>query len=143
MNRHNPSRKRREFSKLSNKYVSRNHLKQLSLVVRDVKSASGVGQAELELMLFIYDYEFFTITHVAAAMSKSRTKLYRRTILPLKKKGFIENVFHGKNVDSFVNALFKDADEKGSESRLGLSKKGRLFVQRFYRKLDGQEPIKV
>lgn len=141
MSRHHPVRQRRQFSKLNKRYVKRNDLKKLSLVLRDVKAHYEIGQAEIELLLFCYDYEFFTVNHVAKAMSKSRKKLYERTILPLKQKGYIEVVHHGKEVDAYINALF---DERlGNENRLGLSQSGRLLVQRIYRKLDGAEPINV
>lgn len=139
MSRHHPVRQRRQFSKLNKRYVKRNDLKKLSLVLRDVKAHYDIGQAEVEFLLFAYDYEFFTVNHVAQALSKSRKKLYERTVLPLKHKGYVDVVYHAKEVDSYVSALF---DEKlGNEHRLSLSKSGRLLVQRIYRKLEGGEPI--
>ena len=141
MSRHHPVRRGREFSKLNKRYVKRNDLKKLSLVMRDIKANYDIGQAELELLLFCYDYEFFTMNHIAKALSKSRKKLYERTVLPLKQKGYIEIVHHGKGVDVYINALF---DERlGNENRLGLSQSGRLLVQRIYRKLEGGEPINL
>jgi hypothetical protein len=139
MSRHHPGRQRRQFSKLNKRYVKKNELKKLSLVLRDVKANYDIGQAEVEFLLFAYDYEFFTVNHIAKSLSKSRKKLYERTVLPLKNKGYVEIVYHGKGVDSYINALF---DEKvGNEHRLGLSQSGRLLVQRIYRKLYGDEPI--
>jgi hypothetical protein len=141
MSRHHPSRQRRQFGKLNKRYVKHNELKKLSLVLRDIKSNYEIGQAELEFILFCYDYEFFTVSHIAEAMGKSRNKLYERTVLPLKQKGYIDIVYHGKEVDAYVNALF---DERlGNENRLGLTQSGRQLVQRIYRKLSGGEPISL
>jgi hypothetical protein len=141
MSRHHPVRQRRQFSKLNKRYVKRNDLKKLSLVLRDVKANYDIGQAEVEFLLFAYDYEFFTVNHIAKSLSKSRKKLYERTVLPLKNKGYVDIVYHAKEVDSYVNALF---DEKlGNEHRLSLSQSGRLLVQRIYRKLEGGEPINL
>ena len=141
MSRHHPSRRRRDFSKLNKRYVKRNDLKKLSLALRDVKLNFDIGLAEVETLLFCYDYEFFTINHLSKAMGKSRKKLYERTVLPLKQKGYIEVIHHGKEVDSYVNALFHE--KSGNEHRLGLSQSGRMLVQRIYRKLDGGEPINL
>jgi len=141
MSRHHPVRQRRQFGKLNKRYVNRNELKKLSMVLRDIKSNYDIGQAEIEFLLFCYDYEFFTVNHIAQAMEKSRKKLYERTILPLRHKGYLDIVYHGKEVDAYVNALF---DERlGNEHRLGLTQSGRLLVQRIYRKLDGGEPIQT
>lgn len=141
MSRHHPARRRRNFSKLNKRYVKRNDLKKLSLVLRDVKLHFNIGLGEVEALLFCYDYEFFTITHLANAMSRSRKKLYERTILPLKQKGYVEVIHHGKEVDSYINALFHE--KSGNEHRLGLSQSGRMLVQRIYRKLEGGEPINL
>ena len=123
MSRHHPGRRRRDFSKLNKRYVNKNHLKKWSLVVRDIKSNHDVQQTELEFMLFVYDYEFFTLSHIAKTMKRSKNKLYERTILPLKQRGWVEDVWHGKDVDTYVNALFEQ-NEKFHENRLGLSQKG-------------------
>lgn len=139
MSRHHNGRRRRDFNKLNKRYVANNYMKKWSLVVRDIKTNYGIQQAELEFMVYVYDFEFFTVSHVAKTMKRSREKLYERTILPLKKKGWIENVYHGKEVDQYVNALFQE--RRNHEHRLGLSQKGRMMVQRVYRKLDGSEPI--
>jgi len=141
MSRHHPGRRRRDFSKLNKRYVKRNDLKKLSMVMRDIKLNYNIGSAEIEAILFCYDYEFFTVNHLAKTMKKSKNKLYERTILPLKQKGYIEVIHPGKGVDSFVNAMFHEAGHH--ENRLGLSQSGRLLVQRIYRKLEGGEPINL
>ena len=140
MGRSHPSRKRRDFSKLNNRYVNKNYLKKWSLVTKDISSNYGVSQTELEFMLFIYDYEFFTVSHVAKVLKRSKKKLYDRTVLPLKREGHIETVYHGKGVDAYVDALFHERGVN-NENRLSLSQKGRLLIQRVYRKLEGGDPI--
>jgi len=141
MSRHHPVRKRREFSKLNKRYVKKNELKKLSMVMRDIRLNYDIGTAEIEAMLFCYDYEFFTVDHLAKAMKKSRSKLYERTVMPLQQKGYLEVIHHGKGIDSFVNAMFHEAGHH--KNRLGLSQSGRILVQRIYRKLEGGEPIKL
>jgi len=141
MSRHHPGRKRREFSKLNKRYVKKNELKKLSMVMRDIKLNYDIGTAEIEAMLFCYDYEFFTVDHLAKAMKKSRSKLYERTVMPLQQKGYLEVIHPGKGIDSFVNAMFHEAGHH--KNRLGLSQSGRILVQRIYRKLEGGEPIKL
>lgn len=116
-------------------------MKKWTLVVRDIKTNYGLQQTELELMMYIYDYEFFTVSHLAKVIERSRTKLYERTILPLKRNEWVETVYHGKSVDSYVNAMFNEKTQH--EHRLGLSQKGRMMVQRVYRKLEGAEPINL
>ena len=141
MSRHHPGRKRREFSKLNKRYVKKNELKKLSMVMRDIKLNYDIGTAEIEAMLFCYDYEFFTVDHLAKAMKKSRSKLYERTVMPLQQKGYLEVIHPGKGIDSFVNAMFHEAGHH--KNRLGFSQSGRILVQRIYRKLEGGEPIKL
>ena len=141
MSRHHPGRKRREFSKLNKRYVKKNELKKLSMVMRDIKLNYDIGTAEIEAMLFCYDYEFFTVDHLAKAMKKSRSKLYERTVMPLQQKGYLEVIHPGKGIDSFVNAMFHEAGHH--KNRVGLSQSGRILVQRIYRKLEGGEPIKL
>jgi len=141
MSRHHSGRRRRDFSKLNNRYVSKNYLKKWALVIRDVKKNYDLQQTEIEFLLFVYDYEFFTVSHAATVLKRSRTKLYERTVLPLKQRGWIETIYHGKDVDQYVNQLFHE--RSNHEHRLGLTQKARMMVQRVYRKLEGAEPINL
>ena len=141
MSRYHNGRRRRQFSKLNSRYVSKNYMKKWALVVRDIKDNYDLKQTELEFMLHIYDFEFFTVSYIAKTMKRSKAKLYERTILPLKRAGWIDNVHEGKDGDVYVNALFQERENH--EHRLGLSQKGRMMVQRVYRKLDGDEPINI
>lgn len=141
MSRHHHGRRRRDFSKLNKRYVAKNYMKKWPLVIRDIKKNYELQQTEVELMLFIYDYEFFTVSHLAQTMHRSRTKLYERTILPMKQRGWIETVYNNKSVDSYVNEIFKE--KQYHEHRLSLTQRGRMMVQRIYRKLEGGEPINL
>lgn len=141
MSRHHSGRRRRDFSKLNKRYVGKNYLKKWPLVMRDVKKNYDLQQVEVEFLLFAYDYEFFTVSHVATALKRSKAKLYERTVLPLKQRGWLETVYHGRGVDQYVNQLFHESSKH--EHRIGLTQKGRMMVQRIYRKLEGGEPINL
>lgn len=139
MQRFNPRKKRREFHFLSEKYIRRNYIKNLYLVFEDVKMNHNISRVHLEFMLYVYDYEFFTVKHIAEKLGRSKNKLYERTINPLKRNGYLEDAYHAKNVDAFVNAMFEE--RSFNDNRITLSAKGRLLVQRVYRKLEGEETI--
>ena len=127
----------REFLPLQGKYVRHNDMKYLSLAIRDMVNHTDLTRAELEFMLYTYDLEFFEITWAANTYNQSRKKVYERIILPLKKKGYITEYYnHQSEEDVQMFSLRRTA------SKLSLSHKGRHAVQRFYRKVYGEEDIK-
>lgn len=138
MKRHHPERMRREFSVLHQSLISKNYLKNLCLILDEFQKKYGIRRVDMEFMLFAYEYEFFTVTFIAKKLGRSRNKLYERTILKLKQEGYLEIVHSAKDVDGYVYALFKEVKDKNT-NRLTLSHKGRLAVQRFYRRLEGEE----
>tara|TARA_R110002074_G_scaffold170807_3_gene333139 strand:- start:307 stop:750 length:444 start_codon:yes stop_codon:yes gene_type:complete len=141
MSRHHSGRRRREFAILNSRYVNKNYLKSLSLVFRDIKENYGVNQKELEFMMYFYEYEFFTSHWAASVLKRSQKKLYERTITPLRQQGLLEVVYNKSNAD-FLGTIFAD-ETKNYRSRYAVSQKGRLIVQRVYRKLEGDDPIKL
>ena len=57
----------REVSKLPEKYVKHNYLKNLRSATNDfLDSNPDITKSYLHLMLFVYDLEFFTIDYVAS-----------------------------------------------------------------------------
>jgi hypothetical protein len=57
------SRLFREHSKLPEKYLGKNHLKNLRNVVKNfMEKNDGFTKAQFYFMLFVYDLEFFTIS---------------------------------------------------------------------------------
>ena len=129
----------RAFLPLQDKYVKRNYLKYYNLSIRDMVKYTDLTRAELEFLMFAYDLEFFEITWIAEAYGQSRKKLYERIILPLKKKGYLQEYLgvgkNGEDVDVHFNI-------RRNAQKLSVSHKGRHNVQRTYRKIEGEEEIR-
>ena len=145
MRRNQPSRKMREFSMLHEKYVNKNYMKYLKLAMRDMEDNHNVTFTQLKTLLFLYDYEFFTIDHAAKAMHQDKKKFAERTLWPLQKKGLITQVHKRWSVEtgSEADMFFASEKKRNYKVRYGVSRKGRLLVQRFYRKMEGEETIKL
>jgi hypothetical protein len=145
MSRTHKGRKFREFSMLNDRYVNNNYLKYYKLAKRDVCDRHGITENELESMLFMYDYEFFTRRHIAEALHQNVLKFYERVIMPLMKKDMVERVYYKSDLDKITmeQLAFLDFSKKNYRARYQMTQKARLIVQRFYRKLQGEEVIKI
>ena len=75
----------RESSKLNQKYVKRNQLKNLRKVLLSTQDRYDVFQKELMFMIWAYDLEFFTAKHASEDYGMSEKKLRERIIQPLLK----------------------------------------------------------
>lgn len=143
MARHHKGRKIREFSYLNDRYVNKNYLKYYKHAIRDVSAKTGLTMNEINVLLFMYDYEFFTASHMSEALYQSDRKFRQNILYPLQKRGWIEKVFDRKKVKemSFSQALLH---ERGRyRNRYSITQKARLAIQRFYRKLEGDEVITI
>ncbi len=145
MKRHRPERRMREFSHLHEKYVNKNYLKYLRLAETDMLQHYDVRPVEMQVMLFAYDYEFFTSTHMAESLFASPKKFRQRTLQPMMQKGLIHAVHKKFKVDtgSEADMYFTEEAKVNYKHRYGLTPKARHLVQRFYRKLEGEEAIKI
>jgi hypothetical protein len=145
MSRTHKGRKFREFSMLNKRYVNNNYLKYYKLAKRDVCARHEVTENELECMLFMYDYEFFTRKHIAEALHQNMLKFYERVMQPLMKKGMIERVYYRNDLEkaTMEQLAFIKYDKSRYRARYQITQKARLMVQRFYRKLHGEEVIKI
>ena len=129
----------REFLPLQEKYVRHNDIKYWSIAIRDMVKYTDLTRAELEFLLYVYDLEFFEIPWAAQTYGQSRKKLYERIILPLKKKGYLEEYFNPTKRREDVDVHF---NIRRNAQKLSVSHKGRHNVQRLYRKLYGEEEIR-
>lgn len=145
MSRTHKGRKFREFSMLNDRYVNNNYLKYYKLAKRDVCSNYDVTENEIECLLFMYDYEFFTRKHIADALHQNMPKFYERVMHPLMKKGMIERVYYRNDLEkaTMEQLAFIKYDKSRYRARYQITQKARLMVQRFYRKLHGEEVIKI
>ena len=143
MARHHKGRKTREFSYLNDRYVNKNYLKYYKHAVRDLSGTTKLTMNEINVMLFMYDYEFFTANHIADALFQSRLKFKQKVLYPLQSRGWINKAFDRNKVSemNFSEALFHERTMY--RNRYTLSQKARLAIQRFYRKLEGDEAITI
>lgn len=131
------SRLFRDFSKLPEKYVKHNYLKNLRSATNDfLENNTDLTKSYLHLMLFLYDLEFFTIDYVAAEYGMNRKNLADRMIYPLVLAGYLYKHFDKLTPsDTLEDHLFRNETKYNYRVRYALSQKGRLAVQRFYNTL--------
>jgi len=131
------SRLFRDFSKLPDKYVKHNHLKNLRSATNEfLENNADLTKSYLHLMLFLYDLEFFTIDYVASEYGLNRKNLADRMIYPLALAGYLYKHFDKLTPsDTLEDHLFRDETKYNYRVRYALSQKGRLAVQRFYNSL--------
>lgn len=131
------SRLFREFSKLPDKYIKNNFLKNLRSATNEfLDSNQDLTKSYLHLMLFLYDLEFFTIDYVASEYGMNRKNLADRMIYPLVIAGYLYKHFDKLTPSNTLeDHLFRDETKYNYRVRYALSQKGRLAVQRFYNSL--------
>jgi hypothetical protein len=131
------SRLFREASKLPEKYINKNFLKNLRSATNDfIENNPDLTKSYLNLMLFIYDLEFFTIDYLASEYGMNRKNLADRMIYPLVIAGYIYKHFDKLTPSNTLeDHLFRDETKYNYRVRYALSQKGRLAVQRFYNAL--------
>ena len=132
----------RDFKMRREEWLNKSYLKYLRLATRDIIGNYDITQSELNFMLFIYDYEFFTIDHAAKAYFQSKLKLSQRLIYPLQTKGYLYKYYDKLTPNNYEEAIF-DESKMRYRVRYAMTQKGRLLMQRFYRKLEGEEQINV
>ena len=131
------SRLFREVSKLPERYVKHNYLKNLRSATNDfLDSNPDLTKSYLHLLLFLYDLEFFTIDYVASEYGMNRKNLADRMIYPLVIAGYLSKHFDKLTPSQTLeDHLFRDETKMNYRVRYAMSQKGRLAVQRFYNSL--------
>ena len=131
------SRLFREVSKLPERYVKHNYLKNLRSATNDfLDSNPDLTKSYLHLLLFLYDLEFFTIDYVASEYGMNRKNLADRMIYPLVIAGYLYKHFDKLTPSQTLeDHLFRDETKMNYRVRYAVSQKGRLAVQRFYNSL--------
>ena len=131
------SRLFREVSRLPEKYVKQNHLKNLRSATNDfLDGHPDLTKSYLYLLLFLYDLEFFTIDYVASEYGMNRKNLADRMIYPLVASGYLYKHFDKLTPSQTLeDHLFRDETKYNYRVRYAMSQKGRLAVQRFYNSL--------
>jgi hypothetical protein len=127
----------REVSKLPDKYVKNNYLKNLRGATDEfIESNPDLTRSYLQLMLFLYDLEFFTISWVAENYGMYKKNLADRMIYPLVSSGYLYKHFDKLTPSQTLeDHLFRDETKYNYRVRYAMTQKGRLAVQRFYSSL--------
>jgi hypothetical protein len=132
----------RDFSMMKTEGLKANYLKNFDLVIKNTVKTQPITYSEMMFMIFIYDYEFFTIEHIVNVYKRSYMKLEIRLLYPLLKKGYIYKHFDKLSPSqSYEDHLFREETKYNYRVRYALSQKGRMAVAKFYRKMEGDEPI--
>ena len=128
----------REFSKLNERYVKRNYLKDLRSTLISTQENNDLFQKEIMFMFWAYDLEFWTLDYAAKDFDMSRKKLAERIVYPLVKVGYIYKHFDKLTPsDTYEDHLFREETKYNYRVRYALTQKARLLIQRVYRELEG------
>ena len=126
----------RESSKLSEKYVKHNYLKNIRNVKAEFILKNKIPGNWLDFMLWTYDLEFFTIWYAADEYGMYKDNLADRLIYPMLKEGYLYKHFDKLTPSQTrEDHLFRDETKYNYRVRYALSQKGRMAVQRFYNSL--------
>ena len=127
----------REVSKLPDKYVKHNYLKNLRGAMRGfLEKNEKITRAQFQFMLFIYDLEFFTISWASKEYGYAWGSLADRIIYPLMSDDYIYKHFDKLSPSQTAeDHLFRDETKYNYRVRYALSQKGRMAVQSFYNSL--------
>ena len=127
----------RESSKLNQKYVKRNQLKNLRKVLLSTQDRYDVFQKELMFMLWAYDLEFFTAKYASQDYNMSEKKLRERILQPLLKVGYLYKHFDRLTPsDTLEDHIFRSETKYNYRVRYAITQKARLLVQRIYNDLE-------
>ena len=132
----------RDFKCKDSDKIGRAYLKYLRLAMRDVTGNYNIKESEMNFLLFAYDYEFFTIAHAAEGYFYNKLKLSQRIIYPLQKKEYLYKYYDRLTPTSYEAAIFHES-KFNYRVRYALTQKARLLVQKYYRKIEGDEQINV
>ena len=127
----------REFSRLNQRYVKKNYLKDLRNVTKDFCRSKDIFERELMFMLWAYDLEFWTTRYAAEEYDYSEKKLAQRIVYELVKQGYVYKHFDKLTPsDKMEDHLFREETKYNFRVRYGITQKARLLVQAFYRELE-------
>jgi hypothetical protein len=126
----------RESSRLAEKYVKHNYLKNIRNVKIEFILKNKIPGNWLDFMLWTYDLEFFTIWYAADEYGMYKDNLADRIIYPMLKEGYLYKHFDKLTPSQTrEDHLFRDETKYNYRVRYALSQKGRIAVQRFYNSL--------
>lgn len=127
----------REFSRLNQRYVKNNYLKNLRKAVNQFCRDKDIFEKELMFLLWAYDLEFWTLKYAAKEYDYSEKKLGERIVYELVKQGYIYKHFDKMTPSQTMqDHLFREETKYNYRVRYAITQKARLLVQAFYNKLE-------
>ena len=127
----------RDFSKLNQRYVKRNYLKNLRGKIKDFCRRYDIFEKELMFMLWGYDLEFWTLDYASKEYGYSKGHIGERLVFPLVKEGYVYKHFEKLTPSQTMeDHIFREETKMNYRVRYSLKQKARLLVQSFYRELD-------
>tara|TARA_R100001463_G_scaffold50674_5_gene101156 strand:+ start:595 stop:1017 length:423 start_codon:yes stop_codon:yes gene_type:complete len=128
----------RDFAKQDKIYINNNYLKNLKVLKNKYSEKLEMDFSKIEFMLWAYDLQFFTLDYASQGFKSSRSNIGKRYVYPLMKIGYIYKHFDKLTPsDTYEDHLFRDETKYNYRVRYALTQKARLFVQRFYKDLEG------
>ena len=128
----------RDFSKLTERYVKRNYLKNLREVLIKTQESQDLFEKEIMFMLWAYDMEFWTLDYASEEYGMNKKKLGERIVYPLVKIGFVYKHFDKLTPSkTYEDHMFREETKFNYRVRYALTQKARLMVQKIYRDLEG------
>tara|TARA_A200000159_G_scaffold35276_1_gene31717 strand:- start:119 stop:541 length:423 start_codon:yes stop_codon:yes gene_type:complete len=127
----------RDFSKLPQRYVKRNYLKNLRTKIRSFCRKNDIFEKELMFMLWAYDLEFWTLDYASKDYDYSKNHIGERLVFPLANEGYVYKHFEKLTPSQTMeDHLFREETKMNYRVRYALTQKARLLVQSFYRELE-------
>jgi len=132
----------RDFKMEDPDRIGKTYLKYNRLVMRDMSAHYDINESQMNFLLFFYDYMFWTLDKASEDYFYSKKKIGERIVYPLMNSGYIYKYYDKLSPSSYEEAMFSES-KMNYRVRYAVSQKGRLLVQRYYRKLEGDEQINV
>jgi len=127
----------RDFSRLNQRYVNQNHLKNLRRTLMRFEDSNDVFQKEIFFLLWAYDLEFFTLDYASKEYGYNKKKLGERVVFPLQKEGYLYKHFDKLTPSTtYEDHLFRDETKFNYRVRYALTQRARLLIQRLYKDLE-------
>ena len=128
----------RDISKLTERYVKRNYLKNLRSVLLKNQESYDLFEKEIMFMLWANDMEFWTLDYASEAYGMNKKKLGERIVYPLVKIGYVYKHFDKLTPSkTYEDHMFREETKFNYRVRYALTQKARLMVQKIYRDLEG------
>lgn len=130
----------REFSRLNQKYVKNNYLKNLRSTIKSFCKQRDIFEKELMFMLWTYDLEFWTLDYASENYGYHKGRLGDTIVFPLVNEGYLYKHFDKMTPSQTrEDHLFREETKYNYRVRYAISQKGRLLVQSFYNALKAEE----